>query len=127
MSTQRVTAKRGIVQDALHRADGFVSAARVHDLITTAGTRIGLATVYRQLNALAETGEADTVAHPSGQLFRACTAPGEHHHHLICEDCGTAADVEPPDESWIDQTAADHGFVVTRHVMEVYGVCAACR
>lgn len=82
--------------------------------------------MYRQLNALAESGHADTVPGPSGLLFRAC-APDAHHHHLVCENCGYAVEINPPEEAWIRQTAARHGFTVTHHVLEVFGRCADCQ
>ena len=88
--------------------------------------RVGLATVYRQLNALVDAGRADTVAAASGQLFGACE-PGEgHHHHLVCESCGSAVELDPPDEEWIAAAAQRSGFTVTRHVLEVFGRCAKC-
>ena len=47
------------------------------------GSKIGLATVYRQLNALADAGAADTIRLDGQQLFRLCGDDG-HHHHLVC-------------------------------------------
>ncbi|MGO1823093.1 MAG: Fur family transcriptional regulator, partial [Brevibacterium aurantiacum] len=53
-------------------------------------------------------------------------AQDEHHHHLVCENCGKAVEVEPPSEDWITTTAHSHGFEVTRHVFEIFGLCAEC-
>ncbi|HCS60205.1 MULTISPECIES: Fur family transcriptional regulator [Microbacterium] len=122
---RRQTVQKEAVRQALEEATGFISATQLHQRINTEGTPIGLATVYRQLNALAESGHADTIPVPSGQLFRACE-PGAHHHHLVCEECGTAVEIEPSDEEWIRDTAARHGFTVTRHILEVFGRCADC-
>ncbi|MGB4778103.1 Fur family transcriptional regulator, partial [Microbacterium sp.] len=119
--SSRHTAQKDAVMRALAEAPGFVSAGALHQRIVQGGAAIGLATVYRQLNALAESGRADTIASPSGQLFRACAQPGEHHHHLVCEGCGRAVEFDPPDEEWIRRTATTHGFTVTRHVLEVFG------
>lgn len=49
-----------------------------------------------------------------------------HHHHLVCEDCGKAVDIDPPDETWLRTTANQNGFTVARHVLEVFGRCADC-
>jgi len=60
-----------------------------------------------------------------GRLYRACE-PGLHHHHLVCEACGNATDIDPPNEEWIQAAAREHGFTVTRHVLEVFGQCSEC-
>lgn len=121
----RSTAQKLAIRDALEEAPGFVSAAQLHRRLNDRGSSVGLATVYRHLNALAESGHADTVTAPSGQLFRAC-APGGHHHHLVCESCGRAAEIDPPGEEWIVAAADRHGFTVSRHVLEVFGFCGDC-
>jgi Fe2+ or Zn2+ uptake regulation protein len=57
----------------------------------------------------------------------------EHHHHLVCDECGTVVDVTLPTrvESTMDRSFADaanrHGFVAARHAIDIYGVCAECR
>lgn len=121
----RRTAQKQAVRRALDTSPGFVSAQQIHRRLQDAGTPVGLATVYRQLNALADTGDADTIAAPGGQLFRACP-PGDHHHHLVCENCGRAELLDPPSERWIQAVAKEHGYTVTRHVLEVFGLCPEC-
>jgi len=120
------TAKRRTIREALERAPGFISAGQLHHEIVERGTPMGLSTVYRQLHALADAGIADTISDASGQLFRACSRPGAHHHHLVCVYCGRAADVDPPDEQWIRVAAARHGFIVHRHELEIFGRCDDC-
>ncbi|MAP62743.1 MAG: transcriptional repressor [Microbacterium sp.] len=122
----RESTKRDTVRRALARTDGFVSAQQLHLQINADGDSIGLATVYRHLGALAEHGDADTISGASGQLFRTCRRPGAHHHHLICESCGAAADIAPPDEEWIRTAALEHGFTVSHHLIEVFGRCRRC-
>ncbi|GAA1695584.1 transcriptional repressor [Microbacterium sediminicola] len=117
--------QREAVRTGLASCEGFVSAGQLHDLLTGQGVSVGLATVYRQLNSLAESGQADTIPVAGGQLFRSCT-PGSHHHHLICEGCGLAVEIDPPDEAWIERAAQRRGFTVTRHLFEVFGRCREC-
>ena len=57
----RHTWQRKAVLDQLRQCDDFVSAQRLHRLLEVSGTSIGLSTVYRQLNSLAESGLADTI------------------------------------------------------------------
>ena len=123
---RRRTVQKEAVRRALVQSPGFVSATALHRRLQQQGSRVGLATVYRQLTVLAETGLADTVTAPEGQLYRACAPTHGHHHHLICEDCGRAVEIAPPSEEWIEEAARRHGYTLTRHVVEVFGRCAEC-
>lgn len=121
----RSTAQKAVISSALESEKRFVSAQQLHRTLEDQGHTVGLATVYRQLNALSESGGADSITIAEKQLFRAC-AQDEHHHHLVCENCGKAVEIEPPSEDWITTTAQSHGFEVTRHVFEIFGLCAEC-
>jgi Fur family ferric uptake transcriptional regulator len=121
----RQTAQKEAVRQALRAIPAFISAQDLCRRLEDSGTPISLATVYRQLGALAESGEADTIPFAGGQLYRAC-APGDHHHHLVCERCGRAVEIAPPAEEWIRAAGREHGYEVTRHVLEVFGICPDC-
>jgi Fur family ferric uptake transcriptional regulator len=124
---QRNTWQRDRVREALADAPGFVSAQSLHATLRDANTGIGLATVYRALSGLAAQGDADTLHSPDGEaLYRACASSG-HHHHLICRSCGTAVEIAATDvEQWARQTAAAYGFTEAEHVVDIFGLCAAC-
>jgi len=123
---QRNTWQRERVRDALADARGFVSAQSLHASLRE-DTGIGLATVYRTLSGLAAAGEADSLQSPDGEaLYRACISPG-HHHHLICRSCGLTVEIEATEvEAWARRTAAQHGFTDAEHVVDIFGLCAAC-
>lgn len=120
----RSTTQKEAVLRGLEKTSGFISAQQLHQRLVEDGNEVGLATVYRQLNALDKAGHADTIPASGGQLFRACQ-PGEH-HHLVCEGCGMAIEIDPPDESWIHASAKKNGFTVTRHILEIFGRCGQC-
>jgi Fur family ferric uptake transcriptional regulator len=124
---KRMTPQKSEVRNALRDASGFVSAQALHSALTAAGSRIGLATVYRALNELVEAGSADTLQSPSGEaMFRGCATSG-HHHHLICRRCGTVVEVHSEVvEDWARTSAREHGFVDVGHVLDIYGVCSEC-
>lgn len=127
MVVQRNTWQRERVREALADARGFVSAQSLHAALRDDNTGIGLATVYRALSGLAASGEADSLQSPDGEaLYRACTTTG-HHHHLICRSCGLAVEIAADDvEQWAQATAAQHGFTRAEHVVDIFGLCAAC-
>lgn len=114
------------IRAALEFAEGFISAQSLHELLVARGGTASLATVYRQLTTLVESGGADTVAHDGRQLYRACRSHRDH-LHLICESCGSATNVDPPESDWIFSAAAMHGYAVTSVEMNAFGHCADCR
>ncbi|MET1051797.1 MAG: transcriptional repressor [Mycetocola sp.] len=124
---KRNTWQREAVREALDSRHGFVSAQGLHQGLRDAGSHIGLATVYRALADLANEGEADSLQSPEGEsLYRACASTG-HHHHLICRNCGLTVEIAATEvEQWARQTAAEHGFTDARHIVDIFGLCAAC-
>lgn len=123
---KRNTWQREAVKEALITSDGFVSAQGLHSRLRDGGSLIGLATVYRALADLEHEGEADSLQQEGESLYRACT-PGQHHHHLICRNCGLAVEIEADAvELWAHSVAAEHGFTQPNHVVDVFGLCASC-
>ena len=95
--------------------------------LRAAGERIGLATVYSQLRALAATGEIDSVRSESGEtLYRRCGSP-VHHHHLVCRRCGRTVELDAPDlEALARRLGEEQGFSELDHVVEITGLCSGC-
>lgn len=124
----RPTRQQTAVADALARTDGFTSAQSLHDLLRHEGTSVGLTTVYRHLQALADAGDVDVLRTADGEsVYRRC-AGEEHHHHLVCRSCGATVEVTGPAvEAWASAVADEHGFTDVSHTLEVFGTCARCR
>lgn len=123
---QRPTRQRRAVSAALAEIDEFRGAQEIHEVLRRRGESVGLSTVYRTLQALADAGEVDVLRIANGEtLYRRCSAG--HHHHLVCRDCGRTVEVEGPTvERWADRVAAEHGFHDVAHTLEVFGTCADC-
>jgi Fur family ferric uptake transcriptional regulator len=126
-SERRPTRQRAALAAALAGAEEFRSAQEIHARLTAAGTRVGLATVYRNLQAMAADGEVDVLRTPEGEcVYRAC-ASESHHHHVVCRSCGLTVEVTGDAvERWAEAVAAAHGFSQVRHTVEVEGLCARC-
>jgi Fur family transcriptional regulator, ferric uptake regulator len=123
----RPTRQRRAVAAALDSVEDFRSAQDIHTLLKERGENVGLTTVYRTLQALAESGEIDVLRTGDGEaLYRRCS--GGHHHHLVCRDCGRTVEVAGPTfERWADRVAAEHGFSDVSHTLEIFGSCDLCR
>jgi Fur family transcriptional regulator, ferric uptake regulator len=123
----RVTRQRLRVLEELAREPHDVTAQELHRRLREQGERIGLATVYRTLGALAEAGIVDTLSHsPLEACYRLC---GEgHHHHLVCSECHRVVELEECGlDDWLTAAAAREDFVATAHRVEVVGLCGSCR
>jgi Fur family ferric uptake transcriptional regulator len=118
--------QRTAVRDELSRDAAFRSAQEIHASLREVGHRIGLTTVYRALQSLAEADEVDVLRKDDGEAtYRACSAG--HHHHLVCRSCGATVEVEGRAvETWAERVAREHGFVDVEHTVEVGGTCARC-
>ena len=125
-SPQRSTRQRRAVQELLDHLDEFSSAQEIHARLRDKGSTIGLTTVYRTLQSLALAGQVDVLRPDDGEArYRRCTT--EHHHHLVCRECGRTLEVDSPAvEQWADEVAGQHGFTDITHTLEIYGTCGDC-
>lgn len=123
---RRVTRQRIAVATALEATDEFISAQDLHTRLAESGTRVGLATVYRTLQAMVAEGEIDVLRTDDGEaVYRACSTG--HHHHLVCRECGHTIEIEGPAvERWAAAISADHGFSDVEHTLEIFGRCRDC-
>ena len=124
---RRSTWQRSAIVDLLERSQVFLSAQQIHTELEEEGTKVGLATVYRNLQSLAEEDLVDTVRSDDGEaLYRLCANEG-HHHHLVCRSCGKAVEIAGSlFENWVHDIASANGFTKVEHVAEFFGLCNDC-
>lgn len=121
---QRNTRQRSAILETLERQDDFRSAQQIHEQMRADGETVGLATVYRNLQALSRSGRLDVLVAGDGEsLYRQCEDTG-HHHHLVCRECGRTVEfLAPKLESAMTAIAREHGFTDLDHTLEVFGLC----
>jgi Fur family ferric uptake transcriptional regulator len=122
----RSTRQRAAVLALLDELADFRSAQEVHDLLRHRGERVGLTTVYRSLQMLADSSEVDVLRTVDGETaYRRCSRG--HHHHLVCRVCGRTVEIDGPAvETWAQKMATRNGFVDVSHTLEIFGTCAGC-
>jgi Fur family ferric uptake transcriptional regulator len=124
----RMTGQREVILDEFLLSRGHRSAEELTAAVKKKDKTIGQATVYRILRIFLESGIAREVRFGDGVVRYERNIGHAHHHHLTCERCGKI--VEVPDrrlEGMQKKLAKDHGFVMTRHEMNIYGICKECR
>jgi Fur family ferric uptake transcriptional regulator len=126
MGGARPTRQRRAVAWALQSCEDFRSAQEIHDLLRRNDENVGLSTVYRTLQTLADNDEVDVLRTEDGEaLYRRCST--RHHHHLVCRSCGRTVEVEGPTvERWSSSIAEQHGFRDVSHTLEIFGTCPSC-
>jgi Fur family ferric uptake transcriptional regulator len=126
MSQLRKTRQRAAVDEVLDKVADFRTAQQIHDELRQSDSRVGLTTVYRTLQLMAESGELDAIRTADGEMsYRRCS--GGHHHHLVCRSCGRTVEVSGPTvEKWTSRIAEENGFRDVNHELEIFGTCASC-
>ncbi len=121
----RLTTQRQIILEELGKVTSHPTANEVYDMVRKRLPRIGLGTVYRNLELMAETGIILKLEVGGTQKrFDATTDP---HYHIRCISCGKVDDIEIPVMADINKTAAElSNYQVLGHHIEFSGVCSAC-
>jgi len=125
---QRNTRQRRAVAELLEGLTTFSSAQDIHQKLVAQDHKVGLTTVYRTLQQMAEAGAIDTLYDDSGEtLYRAC-ATDDHHHHLVCTSCRRTVEIDGgPVEDWAAETAKKFGYEKSGHTAEIFGLCGDCQ
>ncbi|MEL6138736.1 MAG: transcriptional repressor [Cyanobacteria bacterium J06628_6] len=105
--------------DPISAQDLYVSL-RQHDI------NMGLATVYRSLDALKLDGSVQVRTLPSGESLYSLSH--EDRHHLTCLSCGSSIPIdECPVHELETQFNHAHRFRIFYHTLEFFGLCAQCQ
>ena len=122
----KVTKQREIILDTFLEKE-HVTAEQLYRTLSRHKPHIGLATLYRTLNLLCDSGIAQE-RHFGTQTHYDNVVHKRHHDHMICTQCGLIMEFENCDiEKLQEQVAAQHGFTITTHKLELYGLCNKCR
>jgi Fur family transcriptional regulator, ferric uptake regulator len=122
------TRQRDIILDCFLSSDRHLSIEELYLKLRSKHPGIGYATVYRTLKLFAESGIAREMQFGDGQTRYEHVEEGEHHDHLICTRCGTIMEFENETIEKIQaDVAASHDFIIQKHRLELYGLCARCR
>ena len=120
---------RRTVIELLGRQDCCLTAQQVFDSLRTEGRGVGIATVYRVLELLGDKGYVHRIELGAGTTyFEPALGDGEHHHHLVCEDCGKVEAFEDDElEKTLRKVEGRTGYSVAGHEIVLRGACGDCR
>jgi len=124
-----VTQQREVVADVVFKSSEHLSVEEIETALRARGERIGKATIYRTMEILVRSGLVEE--HDFGEGFKRY----EHlfgqqpvHEHLICTHCSSVTEFQAPEVVRVqEEVARRHGFLASRHRLEIYGICAGCQ
>lgn len=120
---------RHAVVDLLSHEDCCLTAQELHDRLRAKGRPVGAASIYRVLDLLVEQGLVERIdTGPGSARFEVRQPSGEHHHHIVCDDCGR---IEPFADQRLERVLRDveqsSGYAVAGHDIVLRGACSSCR
>lgn len=125
----KFTIQREIILQTLYNCDEHLTPEALHQLILQRhpDLKIGIATIYRTLSLLEESEIVTSLSFGTqGKKYE--LGAKEHHDHMICTRCGAITEfVDAQIEERQHKIAQMHGFKMTDHSMQLYGLCGDCQ
>jgi Fur family ferric uptake transcriptional regulator len=123
----RLTPQRQLILTTLQQSDEHISAEEIHARVCAIYQHINISTIYRTLELLKNL-DLVTETDLGGGRLRYHYADKGHHHHLICERCGTIIDVDESLLLPIQQTLfREYGFRANISHLAIFGRCTKCQ
>jgi Fur family ferric uptake transcriptional regulator len=119
---------RAAVVELLGREHCCLTAQEIFDRLRSEGRAVGIASVYRVLDLLVGMRLVQRVDVGGGVArYEAAHPGGEHHHHLVCDDCGRVVAFEDEKlEIALERLAGRLGYSVDAHDVVLRGSCSDC-
>jgi Fe2+ or Zn2+ uptake regulation protein len=123
----KATPKRIAILEILSEELVYLNPEEIWKKMQARFKRIGLPTVYRNLEELSQGGVIMKIIHPNRKLYYYYCHNTDHHHHFVCVSCRKVQDLEYCGEEQIIREVEDSlkGKVVS-HLFQVYGLCREC-
>jgi Fur family ferric uptake transcriptional regulator len=123
----RLTPQRLMILSAIEGSHEHISAEEIYAQVTAKYPHVNISTVYRTLELLKKLGMVYEIDLGEGRVRYHAEESG-HHHHLVCQECGTIIDIDEATLSSLrDILMRDYGFQAELRHVGVFGVCENCR
>ena len=123
----KLTPQRRAVIQAITSSQDHLTPATIYKRVHEGYPNIGLVTVYRTLEILAEL-KLICELHAGGSCRSYTISTPQHHHHLICSNCGIVIDFTSYDLSELEQSLSKESkFRIDGHLLELFGLCQTCQ
>ncbi len=121
----RITKPRKAILDVL--ASRPVTVHEIYELVQKKNISIDLVSIYRTLELFMQIKLVQQVEFGEGKKRYELLDDANHHHHLICNNCGKVEDITINETAFIKKLTITSQFKIDHHHLEFFGACAACQ
>jgi len=123
----RLTPQRMMILSAMESSDDHISAEEIYAQVAAKYPNVNISTVYRTLELLKKLGLVYEIDLGEGRIRYHAEGSG-HHHHLVCQGCGTVIDIDETSLSSLkDILLRDYKFQAELRHVGIFGLCEDCR
>ncbi len=126
---EKFTIQREVILETLYNSDEHLTPEALHQLIQKQRPELktGIATIYRTLSRLEDSDMVTSLSFGAqGKKYE--LGAKDHHDHMICTKCGEITEfVDDEIERRQEKIAAEFGFQIKDHSMQIYGICKNCQ
>lgn len=124
----KMTTQREVILEVFLGHRGHISAEELFQKARERQPHVGFATVYRTLKHFTQCGLARELDFGDGRIQYEPDFDRQHHDHMVCTRCGDYIEfLNPQIEELQEQVSRKHGFKITSHRMQLYGLCRNCQ
>ena len=124
----RLTGPRRAVAELIAARRGHFTAADLVDDSAARRLDMSRATIFRTLDVLEAVGAIERIDLPTGDHAYITCEPAAHHHHVVCERCGRANDVDDAGlAAVVERIGRETGYRISAHRLELFGLCPTCQ
>ncbi|NSW76385.1 MAG: transcriptional repressor [Candidatus Atribacteria bacterium] len=135
LSRKRITPSRKAIVEVLEEQRKHLSAEEIYSCLREKHKKVGIATVYRNLELLSQMGIVHRVNFGDGkEHYEIARIPALHHHHLVCTVCGRVIDYQDfrkEEHEFMEGLGrvleTKYDFLIQSHQLYFYGICKDCR
>ena len=118
---ERMTKQKKLLHDEINKLSSFFDAYQLHAQIIKKDKRLGLATIYRFLNALENNGEIHSFICDNKKIY---SNNKKSHAHFTCEQCGILKHIHIKNADFLNEFVEDE---ICHFQIELAGICSKCK
>lgn len=122
---KKTRARQELLELLEQERDRMISAEELYSLVKDKLPEVNLSTLYRNLEIFENCGFLHRYSQEGKNLYK-IRCHEDHHHHLICNQCGKVISLDYCPSKEMETLAKKHRFKLTSHVLELYGLCEDC-
>ncbi|OGK21309.1 hypothetical protein A3C23_02260 [Candidatus Roizmanbacteria bacterium RIFCSPHIGHO2_02_FULL_37_13b] len=123
----RFTRPRRLIFEVLEQHIKPVSTQDIFQFLKKRNKYIDLTSIYRTLDLMKKATIVNEIEFGDGKKRYELVKGKNHHHHLVCKNCGDVEDIEIREEKLMKALKIETDFKIEKHTLEFFGLCDKCK